>query len=259
MKKQVLFFALMLLCSAGAMSQIVRNLKPEVDDEKVTFSFDLTPQGQYRTFDVCLKSYNPSITPKNTSGDIGKNKTAGINKKIYWYYANDGYTQEQISNLKMDVIAINPLAPRTASGPEPKPIPIYAGLGGVATTGLGLAVAGLVKHGSAQDTYQVYKDNVNDNDPIYTELGQTREEVYTDANKQNKSAQYLIYGGGAVFIGAGIILFNRIKWMNRIKKANQNKAAMPKADQCYFPAPRLQFKPVYSGQAGVGLGLTYTF
>lgn len=258
MKKQVILLALMLFCANWATSQIVRNLKPEVDDEKVTFTFDLTPQGQYRNFDVCLKSYNPSITPKNTTGDIGKNQIAGINKKIYWYYANDGYTQDQISNLKMDVIAINPLAPRTASGPTIKPIPIYAGLGGVATIGLGLAVTGLVKHGNALDTYQVYKDNLNDSDAIYTELGQTREEVYDEANKQNKNAQYLIFGGGAVFIGAGIILFNRIKWMNRINKMNQGKPAA-NADQCSLPAPRFQLKPVYNGQASFGLGLCYTF
>src|SRR5690349_13825103 len=146
MKKHILLCSLFMLSSGLAFSQIVRNMKAEVDDEKVTLTFDLTPQGQYRTFDVCLKSFNPNITPKNTSGDLGKNKTAGINKKIFWYYANDGYTQEQISNLKMDVVAVNPLAPRsTSTGPAPKKIPIYAGLGGAATTGLGLAVAGLVK------------------------------------------------------------------------------------------------------------------
>ncbi len=259
MKKQAFLFSLLLLCANLASAQIVRNVKAEVDDEKVTFTFDLTPQGQYRTFDVCLKSFNASIKPKNTTGDIGKNQTAGINKKIFWYYANDGYTEDQISNLKMDVIGINPLAPRSvSSGPAPKPIPIYAGLGGVSTIGLGLAVTGMVKRGNALDTYNIYKENVSPNAPIYTELGQSRDEVYDDANKQNKNAQYLIFGGGAVFVAAGVILLNRIKWMNRINKMNRNKPA-PSADQCSNSAPRLQFAPISNTQTSFGLGLTYSF
>lgn len=258
MKKQIFLFALSILFAAALSAQKnhARNLKAEIDDEKVTFTFDMLPDGQYRYFNVCLKSFNASITPKSTSGDLGKNKAAGGNKKVYWYYVNDGYTQDQITNLKMDVVAINPLEPRNTASTNIKKAPIYAGFGGGSALGLGLLITGVTKNGDANEIYDIYKNNTSPNAQIYTELGQTREEVYEDANSKHKAAQYLTYGGGAVFAGAGAMLINRIIWMNKVKKINATRT--PTEATC-FTEPRFKLKPVYGGMAGVGLGLTVSF
>lgn len=260
MKKQLIFLAFLLCCTvlAHAQKNHATNIKADVDEEKVTFNFDVLPDGQYRFFNICLKSFNAAITPKSTSGDIGKNKAAGTNKKLFWYYTNDGYTQDQITNLKMDVIAINPLEPRKTTAPPPKTIPIYAGLGTVCATGLGLAITGLTKNSDANETYDIYKNNLDPNSSVYSELGVTRDELYSDANSKHKNAQILMYGGAAVFAGAGYILINRIIWINRIKKQQNTSPSTPDA-QCSIPQPRFELKPVDFGQTGIGLGLTYRF
>lgn len=260
MKKQALLFALLLagLTAAFGQKNHASNMKlADIDDEKVTITFDLLPSGQYRTFNICLRSSNANITPKSTTGDIGQNRTAGTNKKIVWVYANDGYTQDQIANLKLNVIAINPAEPRSAGGASAKPsVPLMAGMGTVAAAGLGLAIAGVTANKDALDQYDIYKTNLDPNSQVYTELDQTRDEVYDDANKKHKKAQILLYGGGAVFAAAGYILINRLIWAKRAKEINRQRSSAPEL-QCSRPQPRFELTPATG--SGFGVGLAYRF
>jgi hypothetical protein len=260
MKK--ILFSLAIACfftQNQANAQQVKNIRIEADDEKVTINYDLIATGAVRTYNVCLRSGNPAITPKNTTGAIGKNRTTGINQKIEWYYSNDGYSQEQINNLKIEVIAIDPNNPRNngMALPKPKKVPIYAGLGTVSLAGLGLAIGGIAKRGDAQTNYDIYKNNLSPNAPIYTELGLTRDELYEEANGSNKKAQLMMIGGGVVFGAAAYILVNRIIWIKRIE--NRRSQAAPTNLQCALHhRPSLQLSTVSVGNsAGLGLSLRF--
>lgn len=254
----LLIFVLVLL-AAQLQAQQVKNVRIETDDEKVTIIYDLIPSGTVRIFNVCLRTSSTQITPKNTTGALGKSRATGINQKIEWYYANDGYTLDQLNNLKIEVIAIDPnKAALTNTMPKTNKIPIYAGLGTVSVTGLGLLVAGLTKHSDAIEKYDVYKANTDPNSAVYQELGVTRSDLYAEANKTNKSAQLMIYGGAAVFAGAGAILVNRIIWLKRIEKRRQ-ETQVPDNTQCLINPPRLEIKSLGLGQSGVGFGLAYRF
>ncbi len=252
----IAILGLFLSFSLQAQRNLATNLRADVDDEKVTFTFDVVPDGSFRYVNICLKSLSNSISPETVTGHVGKNKAAGNNLKLFWYYKNDGYTADDITNLQMDVIAINPLATNQSSaGPDIKPVPIYAGLGGLSALGGGLLIAGLGKESDAQDLYSQYEANRDPGGDFYQELGLTRDELYEEANSKHKSAQWMTWGGAAVFAGAGAILINRIVWMNRIKaSANSNR---PKQDlQCSIPAPRWSVEPVYHGGAA-GVGIVY--
>lgn len=241
-------------------AQQVRNVRIDADDEKVTILYDLVASGMTRNFTVCLRTSDSSIRPKSTTGAIGKNRSTGINQKIEWFYTSDGYSDEQINNLKLEIIAIDPNNPNGGSGlpaRQPKKVPIYAGLGTVAVSGLGLMVAGFVKRGEVQDNYTIYKDNISENAPIYSELGVTREEFYTETNKSHKRSQLLMYGGGAIFAAAGYILVNRVIWIKRIENQNKTKA-LPQDLQCQY-RPSLELNTFSTASNGSGIGFKLNF
>lgn len=241
-----------------AIAQQVKNIRIEADDEKVVILYDLVATGAVRNYSVCLRTGNTQITPKNTTGAIGKNRATGINQKIEWYYANDGYTQEQLNNLKIEVIAVDPSNPKgNLNLPQPKKVPIYAGLGTVSLAGLGLLVGGVVKRGDALSNYDIYKNNLSANAPIFTELGVTRDELYDDANKSYKRAQLMMYGGGAVFAAAGYILVNRVIWIQRIER--QRSHTQPANIQCSTHRPQLELRTLSTANMSAGIGLTYRF
>jgi hypothetical protein len=260
MKNSLFLLTLLCLAAAGSLSaQQVKNIRIEADDEKVTIQYDLIATGTVRTYNVCLRSGNPNITPRNTTGAIGKNRSTGINQKIEWYYSNDGYSQEQINNLKIEVIAIDPNNPRNngANIPKPKKVPIYAGLGTVSLGGLGLLIGGVAKRSDAQADYDIYKTNTSPSAPIWSELGVSRDEFYDATNSSNKKAQIMMIGGGVVFGAAAYILVNRIIWIKRIE--SRSSQAMPTNLQCSMKSPLLQLRTVSVGQGGAGLGLSYQF
>jgi hypothetical protein len=261
MKKFSTLLILFLALLAGRIqAQQVKNVRIETDDEKVTIIYDLIASGSVRIFNVCLRTGSTEITPKNTTGAIGKNRPTGINQKIEWYYANDGYTLDQLNNLKIEVVAIDPNKAMVANNTLPKPnkIPVYAGLGTVSLTGLGLVIAGLTKHSDAIEKYDIYKSNTDPNSTVYTELGVTRSDLYNEANKTNKSAQLMMYGGAAVFAGAGAVLVNRLIWIKRIEKRRE-ETQTPDNMQCSINPPRFEVKSLGLGQGGVGLGFAYRF
>lgn len=260
MKKiTILLSFISLFCLQMIQAQTVKNVRIATDDEKVTITYDLIATGSVRIFNVCLRTGSTEITPKNTTGAIGKSRSTGINQKIEWYYANDGYALDQLNNLKIEVVAIDPnKAAMVSSQPTVKKIPIYAGLGTASLAGLGLVVGGFTKRSNAIEKYDLYKNNTDPNSAVYTELGVTRSELYTEANKTNKSAQLMMYGGGAVFAAAGAVLINRMMWIKRIEKQKRENPAAEKL-QCQIDPPRLEFQSLGLGQGGVGLGLTYRF
>jgi hypothetical protein len=261
MKKLLLLLPLCWMFSAiQTHAQQVRNVRIDADDEKVTVLYDLVATGMARNFTVCLRTSNPSIRPTSTTGAVGKNRSTGINQKIEWYYLSDGYNAEQINNLKLEIIAFDPNNPNGGSSlpaRQPKKVPIYAGLGTVAVSGLGLMVAGFVKRGDAQDNYTIYKDNVNENAPIYSELGVTREEFYAETNKSHKRSQLLMYGGGAIFAAAGYILVNRVIWIKRIENQKKSKA-VPTDLQCQY-RPSLEMNTFSTASNGTGIGFRLNF
>jgi len=253
----ILSFSLMVNC---IQAQQVKNVRIETDEEKVTILYDLIASGSVRIFNVCLRTGNPDISPKNTTGAIGKNRNTGINQKIEWYYANDGYTLNQLNNLKIEVIAIDPekASFQVSTAPKINKVPIYAGLGTVSLTGLGLIIAGLTKHNDAINQYNIYKSNTDPNATVYTGLGVTRSGLYDDANKSNKTAQLMMYGGAAIFAAAGAILVNRMIWIKRIEK-RKRETQQPENIQCQMTPPQFELKTFSSGGSKIGLGFTYRF
>jgi lipocalin len=261
MKKISLYLTLAFcLFALVAQAQQVKNVRIETDEEKVTILYDLIASGSVRIFNVCLHTGSAEITPKNTTGAIGKNRSTGINQKIEWYYANDGYSLNQLNNLKIEVIAIDPERPsmQTIAAPKIKKVPIYAGLGTASLTGLGLVIAGFTKHNDAISQYNIYKGNTDPNATVYTELGVTRSGLYGEANKTNKTAQLMMIGGGAVFAAAGAILINRMIWIKRIEK-RRRETQQPENLQCQIEPPQLEIKTFSSGSAKIGIGFSYRF
>jgi hypothetical protein len=238
-------------------AQATRNVRIDADEEKIIIVYDLIATGAVRTYNVCLKTDNASIKPVSTTGAIGKNRPTGINQKIEWFYTSDGYTAEQVSNLKIEIVAIDPNKPQSISNlPKPNKIPIYAGLGTVTLAGAGLMVAGFTKRSDALESYDIYKNNTSNAAPIYSELGVTRDELYEDANKTNKKSQLMIYGGAAVFAAAGYILVNRVIWLQRIE--NRRSSQVRPADlQCNNFRRYFELKTTTTASAGIGF--TYHF
>ncbi|MFZ2899971.1 MAG: hypothetical protein WA004_15195 [Saprospiraceae bacterium] len=236
----------------------VRNVRSEIDEEKITFTYDLEPDGQYRYFNVCLCSVNPDIVPRNVVG-VGRNLSTGKDKQIYWYYVNDGYTMDQLIGLDFDVIGLNPLEkePAVISGntTNKPPVSVFAGLGTFVAGGGGLLVLGLTKENDAQELYTIYKDHLDPADSVY--FDQPRDELYNEANSKHKAAQYLMAGGGAVVVTAGAMLVNRILAVKRINKFK--KEASNQVNKCFCIKPAdIQVIPSYT-YSGFGVGVKITF
>ena len=102
--------------------------------------------------------------------------------------------------------------------PQGKKIPYWVGLGGIAATGVAMLMSGVKTKSEGSDLYDIYEQNRYEDADIYDELGTTRDQVYDEANKKNKTGTVMTIAGGAILATAGIIIVNR---MIQTKKLNQ--------------------------------------
>jgi hypothetical protein len=189
------------------------------DENKITITYDLPPNGTHRAFQVSLKSGDPKIQPRIVQG-TGRNLLSGNNRTVEWYYVQDGYTQAEIKGMNISLIAIDPLEEMSAAVPE-SPLPArrvspWLGIGGMATSGLGILGYGVIEEIKAQGDYQTYQENRNPEMSIYEAT--SRDALYDDANARHKRAQFVMIGGGAILAGTAAILIKRISDQNRMKR-----------------------------------------
>ena len=246
-----------------AVGQVVSNVNWELEgDDRIVITYDLARLDDYIYFDVSVvvKVENKEVAAKALSGDVGNFVRIGTNKKIVWNIFED--ISELNGALSVEVLAFNPVPATTetvsadnANDAPPPPkmpsakIPFWAGMGGIGVTGVGLLTAGIKSAGEGQDLYKIYKDNTIETAALYTELGSTREEVYSEANKKYKNGSLLQIGGAAILVTAGVIIVNR---MIQSKKIGRRGLAL---------SPYLDVNPGAAGKvhAGTGLTLQYRF
>ena len=216
-----------------SVGQVVSNVNWELEgNEQIVITYDLAKQDNYIYFDVSVKVKidKETITPSSLSGDVGGFVKVGTGKKIIWNIFQD--IQELNGELSVEVLAFNPVPTVTETKPGKKPdapvmpkapapttnIPFWVGMGGIGVTGIGLLTSGSKNASEGQDLYEIYKTNTVETAPIYTELGSTREEVYSEANKKHKTGTFTKAGGGLVLLAAGVIMVNRIIQMKKIDR-----------------------------------------
>jgi hypothetical protein len=188
----------------------------------------------------------PLDNPAGLSGDIGQQVTAGLGKKIVWDAFQDVSSLE--GELKVEVRSLttpDALRPCTPI----KTLPVYAGLGGAATAGLGLLISGVGVKSSSNDLYDTYSANLDPNDPVYNEL--SRDAHYDEANSQHKKGSWLMIAGGTALAAGGAIMVSRLLKINRYNRRCQ-QGTVERAT-----APRWQLEPVTA--AGPGIALIHRF
>ena len=102
--------------------------------------------------------------------------------------------------------------------PQGKKIPYWVGLGGIAATGVAMLMGGAKTRSEGWDLYDIYEQNRYEDADIYDELGSTRDQVYDEANKKNKSGTVMMVAGGAILATAGIIIVNRMIQTKKLKQ-----------------------------------------
>lgn len=202
-----------------------------LDDSQqiIEISYDLPVMNDTRYFTIYVKGYvdDKEIPMKALRGDIGDSQKVEDGKAIQWDWSKD--VVEISGNLNFKVFADDPLfdvkkestKSKTTTDSEPvkiNKVPILAGFGGIMVAGGGLLIAGLGQESSAQDLYDIYKNDTNPNSSTFSD--QSRQEVYDDANSKHKKAQLLMIGGGVVFAGAAYLLFSRLKAIKELEKSN---------------------------------------
>ena len=219
-------------------AQVVSNVNWELEgDERIVITYDLGKKDNYIYFDVSVrvKIDNHTVTPKALSGDVGNYIKVGTGKKIIWNMFED--ISELNGELSVEVLAVNPVPTGAGSAvtardttrdtttkqvdmnlPQGKKIPYWVGLGGIAATGVAMLMGGLKTKSEGSDLYDIYKVNRYEDADIYDELGSTRDQVYDEANKKNKTGTVMTIAGSAILATAGIIIVNRII---QTKKLNQ--------------------------------------
>ena len=230
----ILIFPLYLSAQNGA-SNVRHELLEE--SESILIQYDLTPFDG--TFTIYLKTIldGQEIEATSLKGDVGENISGGRNKKIYWNYGSD-YPSLQ-GNIEFEVTGVgasrNSILKREicgngidddGNGYIDKNDPcsdcykckisgaVWAGLGGVATTGVTLLATGFSAKKESNEIYDIYKVTTNPNDLVYDEI--TRQEHYDSANEKHKRSQYLKGGGAAVIVIGGIILIRRIRSIKQV-------------------------------------------
>jgi hypothetical protein len=226
---------LLITASSLAQAQVVTNVDWELDnDQKIRITYDLNQQQNFLYFDVSVnvELNNRPFTPRALSGDVGTYIKIGKGKTIIWDVFQD--TPELKGELVVEVLANNPVpvlssnlsgegseenseTPSTSAGGGN--VPFWVGMGGLASTGIGLLASGLGTQSEGGDLYDIYKQNVVENSEVYSELGTTRNEMYDEANKKHKTGSILAIGGGAVLATAAVIMVNRIIQINKLKKS----------------------------------------
>jgi hypothetical protein len=250
-----LLFPLFFLCFGfiQAQNNPISNVNIRVSDERdmVTISYDLARNSRLPFYNITVNlslGGKTIASPAGLSGDLGSQVTAGLGKKIIWDTRQDITSLE--GELKIDVLTDSGT---TVDGNMPcapiKTIPVLAGLGGVAITGLGLMVSGLGQKGESTDLYDVYSSKTNPDDAVYTTF--SRDEHYQDANSKHKNGSWLTLGGGAILAAGGAVLVSRLIKINTYnKRCTQGLTGN-------VPEPRLQLETATSG--GPGVAVVYRF
>jgi hypothetical protein len=238
MKTLIILFLLGGIISP-ALAQVVSNVNWELEgNERIVITYDLARQDNFIYFDVSVKVKieNETITPKALSGDVGSFVKVGTQKKIVWNMFED--ISELNGELSVEVLAFNPVpsssteakadkgkkkdatTPSMPRLPMAKDIPFWAGMGGVGVTGIGLLTGGMKSANEGQDLYKIYKENTSESASVYTEMGSSREDVYSEANKKYKNGSLLKLAGAAVLVGAGAVIVNRIIQAKKLERRN---------------------------------------
>jgi hypothetical protein len=220
-----------------ATAQVVSNVNWELEgNERIIITYDLAKLDDYIYFDVSVivKIENKVVPAKALSGDVGSFVRIGTKKKIVWNMFED--ISDLNGELSVEVQAVNPVPSTSATTMDteknspsavdklrsPK-IPFWAGMGGIGVTGVGLLAAGIKSAGDGQDLYKIYKENTIEASAVYSDLGSTRDEVYSEANKKYKNGSLLEIAGAAVLVTAGVIIVNR---MIQAKKIDRQRVAV---------------------------------
>ncbi|MEK7255914.1 MAG: hypothetical protein AAB316_14280 [Bacteroidota bacterium] len=227
-----------------------------VDDDKVEIMNDLPANGSHRYFNVSLKTDNTEVRPRTYISGTGTNIPAEANKKITWYYKRDGYNRQQISALRFQVMALDPLedcSKKSSATAQKRGIPPWAGLGTVGLTGLTLVTTGAIvtSNASGNDDYKMYKENTDPNDPVWETLGyESRDDLYKQVNKDYKKGQWIMAAGGAVIAVGGAILVSRM--ISNSRGGGDRISVYPYVEPVILSSPT-------SGAVAAGVGMKLKF
>lgn len=259
-------FALLVFMSSIFISsdgQVVSNVNWELEgNDRIVITYDLAKLGNVIYFDVSLKVMiaNEIIPAKALSGDVGSYIKVGVNKKIVWNLFED--ISALNGELSVEVLAVNPVPVDTKPSPvadvagAPAPgstlpkqkIPFWAGMGGIGVTGAALLTTGIKSASDGQDLYKTYKQHTVESSSIYADMGSTRDEVYSEANKKYKNGTLLQVAGAAIFLTAGVMIVSR---MIQAKKVERRSVAV---------TPHVSVgQSGITGSANVSAGLTMRY
>ena len=244
-------------------AQVVSNVNWELEgNDRIVITYDLAKLGNVIYFDVSLKVMiaNEIIPAKALSGDVGSYIKVGVNKKIVWNLFED--ISALNGELSVEVLAVNPVPVeekpsaevRVAGAPAPggtmpkQKIPFWAGMGGIGVTGAALLTTGIKSASDGQELYKTYKQNTVESSSIYTDMGSTRNEVYSEANKKYKNGTLLQVAGAAIFVTAGVMIVSR---MIQAKKIERRSVAV-------VPHVGIERSDI-SGRGNVSAGLTMRY
>jgi hypothetical protein len=246
----ILAISLSAFLAAQTAAPAVGNVRTIVSEDRdmVTISYDLARSSGVSAYNISVKISldGEHINALALTGDVGPNIPPGYGKRIVWDVLKD--VSELYGTLQVEVSA-------TVNARDcipMKTVPVYAGLGGVATSGLGLILSGLKMESDSKALYDIYKTNLNPGADVYNE--QSREEHYKNANNKHKLGSWLTIGGGTVIAAGGAIMVARLLQISRYNKkcSGQNTAH----------SSMLKLEPIWvSGGAypRPGIGLTIQF
>lgn len=100
-----------------------------------------------------------------------------------------------------------------------KPKMNYTTAGVMGAGAAGILVSLFVFENKSKDLYTTYEDHRFSNDPIYTEMGMTRDEVYDQANSKHNAAVITGVVGGVVLAAGSYML---IRKLNKRKKEKRH-------------------------------------
>ena len=132
---------------------------------------------------------------------------------------------------------------------------IWAGLGGVATTGTTLLATGFSMKRESNEIYDVYVNNTNPSDISFDEV--TRQEHYDSANKKHKRSQYLKGGGAAVIVIGSFILIRRMRSIKRVCINRRIDCLKEKKRNLGFQIEPLMDYDQYSGTSNIGIAIRF--
>ncbi len=231
------------------MSNVTVRVSEEQDMVTITYNLARNSRIPFYTIAVNLSLDGiPLATPAGLTGDLGSQVTAGLGKKIVWDALQDVTSLE--GELKVDVVSRTTVSENGPASCVPiKTIPVYAGIGGVAVTGLGLLVSGLSQLSEANGLYEVYSSQQNPTDAVFGSL--SRDEHYQEANSKHKQGTWLSVGGGLTLAAGGAAMVMRLLKINAYNRQCAGGGATAYAE------PRWQLNPALAGSPG--LALTYSF